>query len=235
MATNTTATYPQYTNLALNEGLFDQLMATVKYHLDKEYDGHRIRGDAYSKVYLGSMEAVMGNTTQYLLGVMLIKEQKAQLELENELLELKKEELRFKIDFVYPLEVQKLEQELLLIIAQVDKIAQEILFIIQKVKTETANTDGSDVTEDSVVGRQVALLRTQKLGFAGDIEAKVAKMHNDYAGIFQTVQEVPEAANTNADTITAMMMALETAQSMKDEAYVDPPLEAEPFPPIIIP
>jgi hypothetical protein len=153
--TTSTPTYPQYTNLALNDGLFDQLMASVKYHLDGQYKAQRIRGDNYSKVYLGSMEAVMGNTTQYLLGVMLIEEKKEQLKLENELLELKKEELRFKIDFLYPLELQKLEQELLLIIAQVEKIGKEIEFITAKINTEIANVDGSGVTEDSVVGRQV--------------------------------------------------------------------------------
>jgi hypothetical protein len=233
MATKT-ATFPQYTNLDLGEGIFDQLMASVKHHLDIEYDASRIRGDNYAKVYLGSMESVMANSTQYLLGVMLIEEKREQLKLENELLELKKEELRFKIDYLYPLELQKLEQELLLIIAQVEKIGKEIEFITAKILTEVANTDGSGVTEDSVVGRQVALLRAQKLGFAGDIEAKVATMHNNYAGIYQTTMEVPDAAQTNADTKIAMQMALETAASMKDEDYVDPPLIEEPFPPIEI-
>lgn len=229
MATGT-PTYPQYTNLALNEGLFDQLMATVKHHLDIEFADQRLTGDNYSKVYLGSMEAVMANTTQYLLGIMLIQEKKDNLLLQNQILELQRDELQFKIDFIYPLELQKLEQELLLITAQVEKIGKEIDFLTAKVASEVANVDGSGVTEDSLIGRQVALLRAQKLGFAGDIEAKVAKMHNEYATIYQTVQEVVDAATTNEHTMTAMQMALETAQSMKDEAYVDPPLVDEPFP-----
>jgi hypothetical protein len=230
-----TPTYPQYTNLALNEGLFDQLMATVKYHLDIEFTSQRLTGDNYSKVYLGSIEAVMANTTQYLLGIMLIEEKKENLKLQNAILELQRDELQFKIDFIYPLELQKLEQELLLITAQVEKIGKEIEFLTAKILTETANVDGSGVTEDSLIGRQVALLRAQKLGFAGDIEAKVAKMHNDYASIFQTVQEVTTASTTNEHTTTAMQMALETAQSMKDIAYVDPPLTTDPFPQPVIP
>ena len=44
-----TLTYPQYTNLNLGDGLFDQLMATVQDKLDKQYDLQRIRGAEYAK------------------------------------------------------------------------------------------------------------------------------------------------------------------------------------------
>ncbi len=230
-----TPTYPQYTNKALGDGLFDQLMATVKHHCLEEYDAGRIRGDNYSKLYLGSMEAVMGNTTQYLLGILLIEEKQKQLEWQIKLLELQHEELRYKIDFLYPLEVLKTNAEIDLINAQIEKIGKEVDFLTQKIATELANTDGSGVTEDSVVGRQVALLRAQKLGFAGDIESKVAKMHSDYDAIWQTVQETVDSSQLSTNAITAMQMALETAQSMKDEDYVDPPLTTEPFPPIVLP
>ena len=229
MATDT-LTYPQYTNLNLGDGLFDQLMATVQDKLDKQYDLQRIRGGEYAKVYLGAIESVMSNSTQYLLGTMLIEQKKEALELQNAILELERDKLQFQIDFLLPLELQKLEQELLLITAQVAKINKEIEFITAKIATEVANVDGSGVSEDSVVGRQVALLRAQKLGFAGDIEGKVAKMHNDYATIYQTVQEVVDGSTTNKHTTDAMQMALETAQSIKDEDYTDPPLTADPFP-----
>ena len=58
-----TPTYPQYTNLALHDGLFDQLLAAHEYHLNIQYDKQRIKGDLYAKVYLGSMESVLQNTT----------------------------------------------------------------------------------------------------------------------------------------------------------------------------
>ena len=129
----------------------------------------------------------MSNSTQYLLGTMLIEQKKEALELQNAILELERQKLKFQIDFLLPLELDKLAQELLLITAHVAKINKEIEFITAKILTETANTDGSGVTEDSVVGRQVALLRAQKLGFAGDIEGKIAKLHADYASVFQSV------------------------------------------------
>jgi hypothetical protein len=80
-----TPTYPQYTNLALHDGLFDQLLAAHKYHLGLEYDAQRIKGDLYAKVYLGSMESVLQNTTQYLLGILLIDEKRLNLNAQTDL------------------------------------------------------------------------------------------------------------------------------------------------------
>lgn len=200
-------TYPQYTNLALNEGLFDQLMTTVKYHLDKEYDQQRIRGSEYAKVYLGSLESVMGNTTQYLLGIMLIDEQRAQLRLENE-------KLQFEIDELLPLLKTKTQSEIDLIESQISKTAQEILFLIQKTKTELANIDGSSVSATSIIGRQMSLLKAQQLGFAGNIETQVTKYHADYDGLFQSVQEIPEQATLSTPANDAIMRALLTADAI---------------------
>ena len=214
-----TPTYPQYTNLALGDGLFDQLMATMKHHLQIEYDSQRIRGSEYAKVYLGSMESVLGNTTQYLLGILLIEQRKEQLELENRILDLDIIKLEYEIEHILPLIKLKTQAEVDLINAQISKINKEILFIDAKINTEIANVDGSGVTADSVVGRQTALLLAQKLGFAGDIESKVAKLHADYASVWQSVQEdetVPDlifGGQTAAET--AIDLALTTAVSIK--------------------
>ena len=59
--------------------VFDTIMSTVKKHLQEEYDAQRIKGAEYSKVYLGSMEAVLGNTVQYLVGMALTDEQRADI------------------------------------------------------------------------------------------------------------------------------------------------------------
>jgi hypothetical protein len=199
MADQAKVTYPQFTNLKLNEGLFDQLMATVEVHVKKEFDQQRISSSDYAKVYLGSLEAVLANSTQYLLGILLLEQQKLKLEAEIKMLELESEKLRFEIDFMYPAQLIKLEQEgklieaqvrlaeaniikteaeirkidaeilmlesqKLLIDAQIDKINQEILFLQAKIKTEEANT-GTNFATGSIIGRQTALLKAQKLGF----------------------------------------------------------------------
>jgi hypothetical protein len=204
-------TYPQYTNLALGEGLFDQLMTTVKYHLMQEYNGQRIRGAEYSKVYLGSMEAVMANTTQYLLGTMLIDQQRAKLIAEILLLGLEAEKLRFEIDFLYPLMKMKAEVEIELINAQIEKIMKEIEFLDAKIDSEIANVDATDVLPNSVIGRQMALLEAQKLGFAGDIYTKTAKLYADYDAVFQSVQEDPDSAELSEFAVTAIGNAEEVA------------------------
>jgi len=224
-----TATYPNYTNLKLRDGLFDQLMATVDHHLQNEWKAQRLRGDAWTKVYLGSMEAVMANTTQYLLGILLIDQKKAQILLENDLLELKKEELRFKIDQLYPLEVIKTNAEIDLINAQIGKISKEIEYITQKIVTEVANVDSTGVDPASIIGRQTDLLYAQKLGFAGDIRNKAAKMYADYDGLYMSVLET-SPATLGFDADAHIQLALDTATAIFPVADIPPDPELEPLP-----
>lgn len=225
-----TPTYPAFTNLALGDGLLDQLMATVKSHVHEEFKQQRITGGDYAKVYLGAMEAVLGNSTQYLLGVLLYEQQKEKIEAEIKLIELEGEKLRYEIDYMYPAQLIKLEQEGLLIEAQVRlaeanilktdaeirkleaeilmletqkeliaaqilKINAEILYIDAKIKTELANTE-MNFTSDSVIGRQTGLLQAQTLGFAGDLEHKVSKLHADYQAIWVTTYEPDSESGT---------------------------------------
>ncbi len=251
-----TPTYPQYTNLALKEGLFDQLMATVEHHLDKQYTSQRIKGTDYAKAYIGSLESVMQNTTQYLLGILLINEQKdkidtdisltkkqgEKIEAEIKIIDLQEEQLKFTIEQLLPLEKLKLRAEIDLIAKQeslidqqilkvkeeiehmeaqqvlwgkqAEKIDKEILFLTAKISTENANTQAGIAHADSLIGRQMSLLAAQKLGFAGDIQVKSAKLHADYDAIFQSVQEVPEAATLSSNAIAAINNALTTASAI---------------------
>jgi hypothetical protein len=218
-----TATYPQFTNLKLNEGLVDQLMATVKFHVKGEYDAQRITSADYATVFLGALESVMANSTQYLLGTMLLELTKKKIAAEILLIELEGEKLRYEIDYMYPAQLIKLQQEGLLIEAQVRladaqvllteaqilkiyaeitlielqaqlidaqirKIDAEIDFIAAKILTEMANTT-ENFTPGSIVGRQTNLLRAQQLGFSGELNHKVAKLHADYAAVYESVEE----------------------------------------------
>lgn len=49
------------------KGVFDVLMQSVKLHLEQEYNQNRIRGTEYSQVYLGSMTAILEQSTRFLL------------------------------------------------------------------------------------------------------------------------------------------------------------------------
>lgn len=243
-------TAPGFTNLALGEGLVDQLMATVNHHIDLQYKQNRLKGSDFAQVYVGSITAVMQFSTQYLLGTLLIDEQKDKLVAETSLttkqeeeieirigvLELEKEKLRFEIDQLFPLMVLKAQAEVDLINAQILKIteeinhmqAQQVLFVKQglkldkeidfmaaKIVTETANTVAGVADQDSLIGRQMSLLAAQKLGFAGDLQIKLAKVYADYDVVFQTVHEVPEDATLHPTAVAALNVANSTASAIE--------------------
>jgi hypothetical protein len=130
MAANTpppTHTYPAFTSQALGEGLFDQLMLTMKGHVHEEYAQQRITSADYARVFLGTMEAALSNTTQFLMAGLLLDLQKMKIEAEIRLIDLEGEKLRFEIDYMYPAQLIKLEQEGLLIAAQVRLAEANIL------------------------------------------------------------------------------------------------------------
>jgi len=155
-------TFPQYTNLALNEGLFDQLMQSVSFHLDKEYTKQRLRGTEYAKVYVGAIASVMQNTTQYLLGTMLFKDQQQkmaaeidfiqtqekQIEVNIELAELEKIKLEYEIEQILPLQKTKLQSEIDLIDAQELKVDAEVSHMTaqQALWTKQGNKIDKEIT-----------------------------------------------------------------------------------------
>lgn len=215
-----TPTYPQYTNLALHDGLFDQLLAAHKYHLQTEYDAQRIRGDMYAKVFLGSMESCLQNTTQYLLGILLLDEKQDQLIAQTDLTiqqtklaEVETAKAQYELDVLMPLQAQKLEGEIALLAAQVlltnaqtEKVNKEIEYLTAKIVTERANTE--DIADPlSLIGKQIALLTAQRIGFAGDIVTKTAKLHSDYDAVFQSVQELGTQYPLGDDAQTAIAKA----------------------------
>src|SRR5215207_9220823 len=48
-------------------GVFDKLMTALTAHLDKEYQGQRLKGQDYAQVYLGSITAILSNSVAFLL------------------------------------------------------------------------------------------------------------------------------------------------------------------------
>jgi hypothetical protein len=271
-------TYPQYTNLGLGEGTFDQLMIAVKHHLDEQFELNRITGPQYAEVYVQSLQAVMTNSTQYLLGILFADQQKAKIEADTSLtqkqeekidadirlVELEEVKLKYEMEQLYPLRKQELEATIAnlgkqgqlidkqiekldadiahllaqqslwlkqeeklgaeianlgkqgeLIDEQILKIKEEVDLLSAKIQTERANTESGVGDPGSLIGRQRSLLSAQKLAFSGDIRSKMAKLHADYAAVFQSVQEVPEDAALNSDAKTAISSANVVANSIE--------------------
>ena len=271
-------TYPQYTNLGLGEGTFDQLMLAVKHHLDEQFELNRITGPQYAEVYVQSLQAVMTNSTQYLLGILFADQQKAKIEADTSLtqkqeekidadirlVELEEIKLKYEMEQLYPLRKQQLEAEIAnlekqgnlidkqiekldadmdhllaqqslwtkqeekldaeiinlgkqgeLIDEQILKLKEEVKLLAAKVLTERANTEASVGDSGSLIGKQRSLLSAQKYAFSGDIKSKMAKLHADYASVFQSVQEVPEDVTLNADAKGAISSANAVASSIE--------------------
>ena len=193
MALDTPSTYPGFTNLALGEGVFDQLMEAARHHIEEEFKQQRISSNDYSQVLLGTIESAMQNSTQYLLGLLLINEKQRGLDLANQKAE-------FELDFMLPAALLKIQAEIslieaqkLLIDAQILKVGKEIEYMTAKILTERANTEGGLADADSLIGKQLALLTAQRIGFAGDIQLKASKMYADYDTMILTTLEPDNA------------------------------------------
>lgn len=155
-------TFSDITTSELNgSGLFDELMRTAKEHLQEEYASQRIKSVDYSKVYLGSMEAALANTVQYLLGMSLVDAQKRKLDVETEA-----ERQRLAL---IPLQVEKLEAEIKQIGHQSDLLVAQIA----KTEQDTANAvlQGELIKQQTIkVQREITYIETQDRGLTYQID-----------------------------------------------------------------
>lgn len=205
-------------------GVFDVLMRSVKTHLEAEFQKDRIKGPEYATVYLGSLDAVMRTSLDFLLQrqkialeaelmaqqvliaqaevlkanaqvqVALAEIEKVALELE--IMELSKAKIPAEIAVLQATKC-KLDAEFDLIKEQTIKVAQETLLLAQKVVTEAAQVSGLGVDADSVIGKQKALYGAQTAGFARDAEQKAAKLLADTWNVRRTTDEGTVADGTN--------------------------------------
>jgi hypothetical protein len=194
LATDTPKTYPTYTNMGLDQGVLDQLMTAVNHHIDQQWNSGRIDKATYGQVYLGALDAVLQQSTQYILGLLLLEEKRRGLDLQNQTAE-------YNLEVMLPKQVEKITAEISLLGKQEDKIDKEIEFLTAKIKTEKANTEDGIATTGSLIGKQITLLTAQRYGFAGDIQTKVGKLYSDFDAVYQSVQE-PEAMTTLNPTYT---------------------------------
>lgn len=113
-------------------GVFDELMRTVKAHLDKEQTAGRITDQNYATVYLGALQNTLNTASQFLLQVeqtnqqtLLLQEQVKQAKKQNELLDLQKAQLtvqnataQYNLDFTMPEQLAQLKEQTKLITQQ---------------------------------------------------------------------------------------------------------------------
>lgn len=199
------------------KGVFDVLMQSVKLHLEQEYNQNRIRGTEYSQVYLGSMTAILEQSTRFLLDkdksfyeIALVEAQvrlaDAQVRLVEKQIEKEDQEAALRAA-----QVAKINREILtmdisdnlltaqVLLAQAQKISTDAqsALVIQKTNTEKAQTLAAGVDVDSVVGKQKALYQSQIDGFKRDAEQKAARTMIDTWNARRTTDEGTVADATN--------------------------------------
>jgi hypothetical protein len=161
-------TLPELTEATLTgAGVFDILMKANKVHLDEQYAANRIKGGEFATVYLGSLEAVMAGSIQF-----LIQSRKAGLEAD---LIAKQIELA-------GVEVLKANAELLIIQQGLPKIQAEIAHL----NAQTALT--TQQKENAIIEHAVLVATECKLRAEYDLlQANVLKAGAENALLLQKV------------------------------------------------
>lgn len=170
-------------------GVFDVLMRANKAHLEQEFTKGRIKGPEYASVYLGSLEAVLKSSIDFLLQrdkvnqeVKLLEQQTANAVLEGNVLIAQECKL-------------KAEYDVLMLTKQ--KTIEETNLLLWKTNTEKAQTTSGIASTDSVIGKQKELYAAQTAGFARDAEQKAAKVLVDSWNVRRTTDEATVADGTN--------------------------------------
>lgn len=170
-------------------GVFDVLMRANKAHLESEFVKGRIKGSEYATVYLGSLQAVLTASIQFLLQrdkmnqeVKLLEQQTTNAVIEGTVLTGQK---------------CKLDAEYDNLILNKQKTIEETGLLQSKNNTEKAQILAVGVDDNSVIGKQKALYAAQTSGFTRDAEQKVAKVMVDSWNVRRTTDEATVADGTN--------------------------------------
>lgn len=208
------------------DGVFDVLMRSMKGHLQEEFNKNRITGPEYAKVYLGSLEAVLNASLQFLL-----TKEKAGLEADliREQINLTEQEILKAIEQTKLIEQQatnavteglvlaaqecKLKAEFDVLVATKTKTDQEVVLLAQKTNTEKAQTQALGVDDNSIIGRQKLLYKAQADGFVRDAEQKAAKIMVDSWNVRRTTDEGTVADGTNKLSDTYVGQAVQALLS----------------------
>ena len=147
------------------EGVFDQLMKSVKAHLLEEYDAQRIRGSEYTQVYLNSLSQAMGQSIQWQLGAQIAENQA--LLIEKQIENVEKQNLL-------------LEEQRQLLIAQTAQTNQQTTNLDLEANNIPKQGDILDAQEDQLVRSTETIIKSLEIGGLLDkqLEQVVAQTSN---------------------------------------------------------
>lgn len=158
-------------------GVFDELMRAVGANLIQEYEKQRITGGDYAEVYLGSIQTVLAQATQFVLQK---GTQSKQVELLNAQLAQTEAQTRL------------IEKQILLADAQLANTQAETALTQQRLLTEVQNTELVGHQADNAL-LQAEILRKQALKLDEDTELVTEQIYNAQAQRLDTVNSLPVA------------------------------------------
>lgn len=204
-ALDTPMTYPSYTNLGLEEGVFDRLMLAAKAHINDEYTAGRINTASYGDVFLGTLESAMQNSTQFLLGVMLIDEKRRGADLANQKAE-------FELEVLLPLEenlklkqIEKIDKDMEKIDAEISLMAVEE--DLKEAQIVLTNKQVEKLTKDMAkIDAEISLMGKQETKIDKEIEYMTAKILTEQANT--------QAGIADSGSLIGKQISLLTAQRL---------------------
>lgn len=181
-------TLPALTTATLaGTGVFDVLMRSMKAHLESEFTKNRIKGPEYATVYLGSMEAVLQGSLQFLL-------QKDKATLEAELVSA---------------QIALAAQQLLNSQAELAILQQQLL----KIPAEIAHLQA----QTALVGQQKINLTAEALNIPKQGEMIDAQKNAAVQQTLKAVQETLQVVQqTNLTTKQALQVEQQTLNAVQE-------------------
>ena len=147
----------------------------------------KLKAEAELQILLANVNKIPAEIAKLTAETRLVDQNTKNAEVQNRVLEA---------------EICKLKAEYDILVNQIAKAAAETALLNQKVITEKAQTDGSVISPDSILGKQVILFKAQADGFQRDAEQKAAKLMIDTWSVRRGTDEGVAADSTNklADT-----------------------------------
>lgn len=221
-------------------GTFDVLMQALRAHLQKEFEGNRITGEQYAKVYLGLTEGAMAQAVQYLIqrdGAywQAITAQQQALAAQAQVITARVQLEAAKVQLAaLVIEAKKGEAEYALTkikLATEDKTYGSAAFTLDyllpqqekllKEQVEAARAQTMDTRTDGLtnvtgsIGKQKALYTQQITSYQRDSEVKAAKIFIDAWTVMKTIDEglLPPTGFNNT-TLDSILTTLQVANGL---------------------
>ena len=176
-------------------GVFDQIMSTIDIRVIREYDLNRIKGTDYSKVYLGAMEAAMGQSVAFLLGKDKAANEAALILAQVALAEAQKDKVLAEI-VLLELQAPKIEAEIRAIDAGIIKTQAEVSLIGKqelKIAADIKATDAGILKTEAeivLIEKQAPKIDAEIRAIDQSIVKSAADIRAIDAGILKTQAEI---------------------------------------------